>query len=471
MVLAQPWPGRSKMASLADALQFVPVGGLAGLLHQKRSKKGGLVGLLQGGSEGYDPTAPQTPGAFGNNPMAMDTGGQPIPPAPHWVNSLMGLGQATVNGFMAPSNALAGKYDQIVVGPDGEVISMFDPRMIEDANAMAGLVTTGALPIPKPAGALGIFGGTMAKTADMAALAQAEKMAASGASRDEIWNATGWFKGVDDKWRFEIPDSGSAFDTTKIPPSPGRLEIADQYMRERGSRVGDPNAPAGLQAEALMWADLQTSLDAPSVPMSAVMDHPELYAGYSDLAKVPVSEAKGHQLHGSYSTLTDKMKIATSPAHLSLNDFDPHSTALHEIQHAVQTREGFANGGSPFDEQWPNMPAFEDVADAQTLAAFVRRGVPPEEAAAAFLNSTGRDATPGARVLLREYADNPDALYSLPSSAKEAYKRLAGEVEARNVQARQYMSPMARKATAPWLTQDVPDNLQIVRMKNVMGIE
>ena len=44
----------------------------------------------------------------------------------------------------------------------------------------------------------------------------------------------------------------------------------------------------------------------------------------------------------------------------------------------------------------------------------------------------------------------------------EAYRRLAGEVEARNVQARADYSPEFRKAFLPWLTQDVPSTLQLV---------
>jgi hypothetical protein len=45
----------------------------------------------------------------------------------------------------------------------------------------------------------------------------------------------------------------------------------------------------------------------------------------------------------------------------------------------------------------------------------------------------------------------------------DVYRRSAGEVEARNVQSRMNMTPAERRATPPWLTQDVPDEMQIVR--------
>jgi hypothetical protein len=47
--------------------------------------------------------------------------------------------------------------------------------------------------------------------------------------------------------------------------------------------------------------------------------------------------------------------------------------------------------------------------------------------------------------------------------AVDLYRRNAGEVEARNVATRLNMTAAERRAKAPWLTQDVPDEQQIVR--------
>ena len=49
-------------------------------------------------------------------------------------------------------------------------------------------------------------------------------------------------------------------------------------------------------------------------------------------------------------------------------------------------------------------------------------------------------------------------------SAMEAYRRVAGEVESRNVQKRMKMTPEERRATPPWKTEDVPRDKQIVNM-------
>jgi hypothetical protein len=49
------------------------------------------------------------------------------------------------------------------------------------------------------------------------------------------------------------------------------------------------------------------------------------------------------------------------------------------------------------------------------------------------------------------------------TAAMNVYRRMAGEVEARNVQTRMNMTPEQRRATPPWATQDVPYDQQIIR--------
>lgn len=404
---------------------------MAGLVEMLRSKEkadskryGGLVSLLlpEDDSQGYNPFLKQTPGAEGNNPMAMDTGGQPIPPAPHWVNSLMGLGESVVNGFMAPSNALAGKYDQIVIDPEtGKVLSMIDPRLMDDAAAMAGLLTTGSMPIPKPVGSLGIFGGKMAATADQAALAKAEQMAASGASRDAIWNATGWFKGVDGQWRFEIPDNASKVNTN-----------------------------------AASFSDKSNT-----VPMSRAMKHDILFDAYPELAELPASmKLKAGELEGSYMpprTVAGRLIEGISVEAPTGRDLQ--SGMLHEGQHAVQTRENFAEGGTP---DAMNIPR-DDLFDAARQAYEANSKVDDDVLLAELLGTPVPKAKAPAKPW--ESLSEREKLGWLQAGRERIYRTLAGEVEARNVQYRADLTPAQRRAKAPWLTQDVPDDLQIVRFR------
>lgn len=85
-------------------------------------------------------------------------------------------------------------------------------------------------------------------------------------------------------------------------------------------------------------------------------------------------------------------------------------SALHEMQHDLQRREGFAYGGTA-----------------------------TEGGGIGYLGQSRPDLE----------AD---------------YKRLAGETEARNVQTRMNMSADQRRATPPWETQDIPFEDQIVRL-------
>lgn len=88
------------------------------------------------------------------------------------------------------------------------------------------------------------------------------------------------------------------------------------------------------------------------------------------------------------------------------------SIAAHELQHAVQGEEGFAAGANP----------------EMMRSHVANTSAPPTY----------------------------DELYSL-------YQRAAGEVEARNVQARLNMTREERHARPPWETEDVPAHEQIVR--------
>lgn len=68
--------------------------------------------------------------------------------------------------------------------------------------------------------------GTMAITANTQLLEQAKNMEAKGAGREEIYKATGWHKGVDGMWRFEIPDNLDKIDVSKFP-NPGEYVMLD----------------------------------------------------------------------------------------------------------------------------------------------------------------------------------------------------------------------------------------------------
>lgn len=298
---------------------------------------------------------------------------------------------------------------------------------------------------PKPANALkpgdrrfevnqSTFGGVNAKTADRIALGRAQNMEAEGATRDAIWDATGWFKGNDGKWRFEIDDSGAKL-TGKTHGFLGNTNAASERL------LGDGRP---------------------------VLEHSELYDAYPDLKGAHASiSGKG----GEYTPVSEN-NFETVRA----GQEDPLSILLHEAGgHGVQAREDFARGGSMSG-------VLEDPELREMVFADARSTLTPSRFEA-YAQKWDISDTPRARAdhaklveqqnqalsqLSRlEEKTSWDGVTEVPVALRQAahrvYSRLAGETEARNVQSRDAMRRRGEEPGAPWTTQDVPDDQQIVR--------
>lgn len=247
-----------------------------------------------------------------------------------------------------------------------------------------------------------IFAGPTAKTADHAALTKAQELTKSGASRDEVWNQTGWYRGNDGKWRFEIDDSGASLKGVEPPKS---------------------------ERHAATFSGLS---------------HPEYEAAYGDYLPKNISGVFDPRMRtqGQYSPHYDEI-FAQGPSQQAAK-----GTTLHELQHHTQELEGFAKGSNPGAE-FKSLP----VDTSNKIVEQLRKAI-----------ANGDYGQPGDRT----FADAYKNLLALEGQLNEtralsAYKRVAGEVEARNVQTRMNMSPAERRATPPWRTQDVPDDQQIIR--------
>ena len=156
--------------------------------------------------------------------------------------------------------------------------------------------------------------------------------------------------------------------------------------------------------------------------------------------------------------------------HIGKGSSDPRSVALHEYQHGIQAREGFARGGSPNNatRALGYLPDPVVVQQAEYLAEMAGKYYNGSvEDAARNLRPLGSDEWQTAAIGIAR--DDPARIgtmkeqLNLAANPYEAYRRLAGEVESRNVETRRDFSPAERKAKRPWETQDVPDDQQIVR--------
>jgi hypothetical protein len=305
---------------------------------------------------------------------------------------------------------------------------------MREASMEAALNMAGAS-MPFATSGVGVFGGRLAKTADKAALSMAEDMAAKGADRKEIWDKTGWFKGSDDKWRFEIPDYNS-------------------QMNQRWHDTGVPNFEASKIAGQL-W-------------------HDPLYKAYPDLRHITGLTEKSAGEGGSYMSSamrgsgeeTINIKGPNAPA--------ARSVALHEMQHAIQEREGFARGGSPsmFKQSDDAKLSRDALSYRRELEGLDSKLTPKEKddivrkryeelgAPDWFPPQAVRDIAHDVEGNPAEVLQKVMQLYGTDVSTggfkpMQLYRELPGEIEARNVQSRRDMTPKELRAKPPWETTDI----------------
>lgn len=347
------------------------------------------------------------------------------------------------------------------------------PFNTTDLNAMIAraerMLRTGRGGARAAAGADGgrySFAGERARTSDLYTLGLAKQQIAAGVDAEIVRLDTGWFQGPDGRWRFEINDADAS----------------------------------------LVNLDMEGGSARRATTLDRVLNHPALFAAYpglrSMLVQIEVSP-KNRSDKGSYSpgwsgdseTFGKEPEIQVS----ARTEQAALSTLLHEIQHGIQHIEGFAEGGSPtmfaqqmqtrsykgvndlayFVEQvtgqsinfepssLANVDATEFVEGMADMVSRSQSNRVIPDALLAELNEMGYEIEAGAEVgtaldILGDAARADIEAGQEGPSPDLQYRRLAGEVEARNVQRRAGMTDADRRATAPSRTQDVADSDVIV---------
>ena len=326
--------------------------------------------------------------------------------------------QAPVRGAMGVADVLTGQKPYEAVYPDGSVHT--SPQFIGDVADVAGSIGVGGVGAAanRPGSSLGIFGGRMARNAPLDDLARAEAMEQAGQNADDIWRSTGWGRGADGDWRFEIDDSEAGLDGPAL-----RSFI---------------NEPRGTLIETGMHA----------------FEHPDLKKSYQ--FDGPLEVIKGPHVGGKYSDVTDGVLARGS------NEEDIRSVTLHELQHGVQSREGFARGSSPEAERFDLFKdADKQAARYQSLMSQMMKW--ENDLDSGTLSPAVAEHTNRLLAAAQKELDSINARRS--ADPYELYRRTAGEVEARNVQARRDFTKEERRRITPWETEDVPRAQQIVRKR------
>lgn len=243
------------------------------------------------------------------------------------------------------------------------------------------------------------------RTFRMDNLSVARKMEEEKKDAKAIKMATGWERGADGKWRYEMPDA-KIKDTMDV----GGGHIVKRYEDD------------------MLWNGGK---------LSKVIDAPELFKAYPQLKDVRIeTDAIMNDMpsNGEYNSKTNTITIHADELKYM------NGILNHEIQHAIQDIEGFAKGGSP---RLVRGEVKKKLNEVTKLIRQLRAEGKEDEAKALIEKNRG---------LYNAYQKNDDY---------NSYKSLAGEVEARNVSARLNMTPDERRKSLAESTEDVARKDQI----------
>lgn len=266
--------------------------------------------------------------------------------------------------------------------------------------------------------------------------------------------ATGWERGADGKWRYEISDANIK-DTIDLGKGVSEKRFEEDMLWNSG-RLGD------------------------------VIDAPEIFEAYPQLKDIHIetdSIVNDMPSNGEFNANSNRITIHADRLKY-LN-----SVLNHEIQHAIQHIEGFATGGTPehiekeFDAaktEWRARAYAHELEETAKELGGEYNLTEVENALGKEYKELGmEDLLPdretrikGANYFARGYADRSmdEAIkrFRLDESTRSdfnsyvEYMHIAGEVEARNVSARLGMTPDERRRTLALETEDVAREDQII---------
>ena len=358
--------------------------------------------------------------------------------------------------------------------PAQEAVRAETERNAPARRAEAQQETTGP---PGRATAAGIG----ARTADSAALRRAEALEKSETDNETIRQETGWYRGMDGQWRFEIDDSGAAFsrsgeaqysadnaDYARYTQLMNRMLTGELTEAEHAELLGLDKKNGSTKKE------LARRIDEGNATLRDIMQHNALFEAYPEIAETKVKFADMPSgTAGSYNRETNTITLDTK---LKYDANEALDALMHEVQHRVQAAEGFASGtnlgywnrGENYDraaEKYrDNRARLLNGLSTEDLALYNEYRSAEREMGAMLDGSMLYDES-----RMDALEKRSDELYKelygkewfgklnrydrilgdAGEAVKEFYRNTAGEIEARDTAARRRMSAEERKNTPP----------------------
>jgi len=325
--------------------------------------------------------------------------------------------------------------------------------------------------------------GIGARTADSAALRRAEALEKSGTDNETIRQETGWYRGMDGQWRFEIDDSGAAFsrsgeaqysadnaDYARYTQLMNRMLTGELTEAEHAELLGLNKKNGSTKKE------LARRIDEGNATLRDIMQHNALFEAYPEIAETKVKFADMPSgTAGSYNRETNTITLDTK---LKYDANEALDALMHEVQHRVQAAEGFASGTNP--GYWNRGENYDRAAEkyrdnrvrllnglsTEDLALYDEYRSAEREMGAMLDGSMLYDES-----RMDALEKRSDELYrelygkgwfgklnrydrilgDAGEAVKEFYRNTAGEIEARDTTSRRRMSAEERKNTPPKL--------------------
>lgn len=374
----------------------------------------------------------------------------------------IGTAKRNLTGMYESAKRIPGNVKRMVQDPVAYAKSIPAPTGDQIMNALG----------PGNVGMAGIMIGPKAKTWHTGRAQMAEAMEQAGRTPEEIWYATGTYRGPGGAWRQEIDDSKAVHRTPdeikgkarQLQDQQAMLKAAARESLSRGKEVVSDLFPkeavAARQAIKKHVSNIDDELGGyfglKADPrrgnlMKYGYEHPELYAAYPELADYVMAQGK----KGDPGVLGSMSGKDLELYQAGLNQKQPSSTVAHELQHAIQGIEGTPRGGNTYEFMAARKHA-EDMVKAHNarLSDLAKR---MDEADNPFVKKQLQD----------QYFDEMTLKQKVyPSSLMDPYQEyrlLGGEAEARMIQERLNMPQEQRSKTFPLGSYDVnPKHLRLL---------
>ena len=282
--------------------------------------------------------------------------------------------------------------------------------------------------------------------------------------------ATGWERGADGQWRYETPDfeyypNGDARQDDKYKESDWYKELyALEDKLFDGETLTDEEQKRFDELAERENEIRDNEKNTDRVYLDDYVKDDELFKAYPELKQTRVDfvDIPNAEYSAKYNEQENRITVNTAKS------MDNKSVLAHEIQHAIQRIEGFANGSNT--DNYRNMPTSENVISDIVTATDGRllEDGGFDNTPQGIFDALNRKTTYG--TILRDYNDELDTvaqkygydnIFDLVNdidkfkSSVQMYLSESGEVEARNVQTRLDMSPEERRQSLAEETEDV----------------